>query len=291
VASNTYNKTQVDELLGTWAFRLPSDALDISKVYDLQRQLNDINAIRAGMQASIGGTAAQLVYTQQDLTALTSVVATKQDKIDGFSNLDVSSISVRGALMAGPTQINSTTEDVSLYVGSNESYLRVKHGHHLDSYTREGEGRDLNLCNHTGSAVRCGSKLSIGQAPNNFQFSCNGAGSFTSFCDAFKFNTTSDQRIKSNITPASLAECSRLVQAVRPMTFTRNDRDGEAHIGYVAQHWGSELKDGFHNTIMGSSWDAEGPLLALDHTKICVILHGALLSALARIEALESRLQ
>jgi hypothetical protein len=74
------------------------------------------------------------------------------------------------------------------------------------------------------------------------------------------------------------------------MTFTRNDRDDEAHVGYVAQHWDSELKDGFHNTIMGASEDADGPLLSLDHTKICVILHGALLSALARIEALENRL-
>ena len=74
------------------------------------------------------------------------------------------------------------------------------------------------------------------------------------------------------------------------MTFTRNDRDGEAHIGYVAQHWDSELKDGYHNTIMGSSWDAQGTLLSLDHSKICVLLHGALLSALARIEALENRL-
>ena len=74
------------------------------------------------------------------------------------------------------------------------------------------------------------------------------------------------------------------------MTFTRNDRGGEAHVGYVAQDWNSELKDGFHNTIMGASEDADGPLLSLDHTKICVILHGALLSALARIEALENRL-
>ena len=133
--------------------------------------------------------------------------------------------------------------------------------------------------------------MSIGQAPNNFQFSCNGAGQFSSFCDAFKFNTTSDRRIKSNIEQASLDECSRLVQAVRPMTFTRNDKDDEPHVGYIAQHWQSELKDGFRNTIMGESEDAEGPLLALDHTKICVILHGALLDALARIEALESRLQ
>jgi hypothetical protein len=41
---------------------------------------------------------------------------------------------------------------------------------------------------------------------------------------------------------------------------------------------------------MGVSEDKIGPLLALDHSKICVILHGALLSAIARIEALEKRL-
>ena len=74
------------------------------------------------------------------------------------------------------------------------------------------------------------------------------------------------------------------------MTFTRNDRNDEPQIGYVAQHWDSQLKDGFHNIIMAASEDADGPLLALDHNKVCVILHGALLSALARIEALENRL-
>ena len=74
------------------------------------------------------------------------------------------------------------------------------------------------------------------------------------------------------------------------MTFTRNDRGGEAHIGYVAQHWDAQLKDGFHNTIMGASEDADGPLLALDYSKIAILTHGALLSALARIEALENRL-
>jgi hypothetical protein len=196
-----------------------------------------------------------------------------------------------GNLSAGSTlTVNAYSSDISGIIGNDDSYLRIKHGRHLDSYSRSGSPMDLNLCNHTQAAVRVASKLSIGMTPNNFQFSCNGAGQFTSFCDAFKFNTTSDQRIKSNITPASLAECSRLVQAVRPMTFTRNDRDGEPHVGYIAQHWQSELKDGYRNTIMGESEDAEGPLLSLDHTKICVILHGALLSCLARIDALESRL-
>jgi hypothetical protein len=47
---------------------------------------------------------------------------------------------------------------------------------------------------------------------------------------------------------------------------------------------------------MGASEDAQGPLLALDYSRIVPVLHGGLLSvmtqlaaALARIEALESR--
>jgi hypothetical protein len=42
---------------------------------------------------------------------------------------------------------------------------------------------------------------------------------------------------------------------------------------------------------MGESADENGPLLALDYSRIVPVLHGALLSALARIEALESRIQ
>jgi hypothetical protein len=41
---------------------------------------------------------------------------------------------------------------------------------------------------------------------------------------------------------------------------------------------------------MGVGEDANGTLLALDYSRIVPILHGALLSALARIEALENRL-
>jgi hypothetical protein len=41
---------------------------------------------------------------------------------------------------------------------------------------------------------------------------------------------------------------------------------------------------------MGESEDENGKLLTIDYSRVTVLLHGALLSALARIEALESRL-
>jgi hypothetical protein len=62
-----------------------------------------------------------------------------------------------------------------------------------------------------------------------------------------------------------------------------------ARCGYIAQDFDRELTGGYRS-IMGAGEDADGPLLSLDYSRITVLLHGALLSALARIEALENRL-
>ena len=60
-------------------------------------------------------------------------------------------------------------------------------------------------------------------------------------------------------------------------------------LGYIAQDWDANLRGGYR-CIMGATEDENGPLLALDYSRIVPVLHGALLSALTRIEALESRL-
>ena len=124
-------------------------------------------------------------------------------------------------------------------------------------------------------------------APPNFQLQVSGAGSFTSFLEATKFNITSDERIKTNVQLASLDECTRLITAVKPVTYSLKS-NGDQAVGYLAQSWALQLKDGYR-CVMGESEDADGPLLALDMMRIIPILHGALLSALARIDALESR--
>ena len=70
---------------------------------------------------------------------------------------------------------------------------------------------------------------------------------------------------------------------------------GAPRIGYIAQDFDRELSGGYR-CIMGAGEDADGPLLALDYSRLTVVLHGALLgvmskldAALARIDALESR--
>jgi hypothetical protein len=303
LAANLYTKVQVDALLDTHAPTIADGSLTIAKTADLQRQLDDINEIRRGQQGQISGNALAIHYTKLDLADLALVVGEKQQKIDSLSGLVVGTITASaistlslttGTLESGPISCSVPGTDNNLLMaefGTDSNILRLNGGAFIDSYkTSDNSGRTLYLNYLNNNSVQVGSKLAIGQPPNNFQFSCAGAGSFSSFCEAVKFTATSDRRLKSNIEPASVDECLRLVQTVRPMTFTRNDRNDEPQIGYVAQHWDSQLKDGFHNTIMAASEDADGPLLALDHSKICVILHGALLSALARIEALENRL-
>ena len=64
--------------------------------------------------------------------------------------------------------------------------------------------------------------------------------------------------------------------------------DNAPRLGYIAQDWDANLRGGYR-CIMGATEDENGPLLALDYSRIVPVLHGALLSALARIEALESR--
>ena len=138
-------------------------------------------------------------------------------------------------------------------------------------------------------------KLSIGCAPSAYQFDVNGAGRFSSFCSANNYITTSDQRIKTDVEYADPAECLRLVSAVKPRTYKRLDMNLAPRLGYVAQEWDAQLTGGYR-CIMGAGEDENGPLLALDYSRICPVIHGALLgvmskleAALARIEALESR--
>ena len=93
----------------------------------------------------------------------------------------------------------------------------------------------------------------------------------SSFVEATNFINTSDARIKSGVQAASVDECTRLVKAVHPMAYTRNDMDDAPRVGYIAQDWERELSGGYR-CIMGASEDENGPLLALDYSRIIVFV-------------------
>jgi hypothetical protein len=151
------------------------------------------------------------------------------------------------------------------------------------------------MCVHTGKTVRVGAKIHIGDVSGisggdaaNYQLAVAGAGRVSDFmlCPAYRIG--SDPRLKENVEDASLDECTRLVLAVRPKTYVLKET-GKEQIGYVAQSWQQETQPAYRNSIVGESLGEE-PMLSLDYSRVVPILHAALLSALARIEALENRL-
>jgi hypothetical protein len=199
-----------------------------------------------------------------------------------------------GILSAGGTlTVNAYGADVSAFIGNDDSFLRIKNGRHLDCYRRDGSAIDLNLCSHTLLPVRVGAKLFIGSVNNisgatNYQLAVQGAALVTDFCMSPAYRIGSDQRLKDDIVDASLEECTRLVLAIRPKTYVLKET-GKEQVGYVAQDWQREALPAYRNSIVGESLGEE-PMLSLDYSRVIPILHACLLSALARIEALESRL-
>jgi hypothetical protein len=229
-------------------------------------------------------------------------LATKQEKIDSLSNINLTGIDVVNAQVSGELLVSgrmtvlvpNTKDVVSAEIGSGATLLRFTHGNYIDSITRSnGAGRTLLLNYLSNAGVRIGDttggKLSINCNESAYQLDVAGAGRFSGSLVASNFPSSSDARLKTEVEPASLDECTRLVKAVTPCTYKRIDMAGNpARCGYIAQQWDRELTGGYR-CIMGASEDENGPLLAIDYSRIVPILHAALLSALKRIEALESR--
>jgi hypothetical protein len=356
IAQNLYSRTEVDELFGTWTYRIPDGSLAIEKVQglvaalaakvnrsELQNGLLSVDltkvtagTVRVDFLDITGDTSAnKIMASNMDTLTLTAgVVSTEHfSSNEIFSNeetlhlvykdepmavrignsqgrLSINcentlssglALDVKGGgrfsagLSAGGTlTVNSYGADISAIIGNDDSWLRVKNGRHFDCYKRDSSGTDLFLCQHTMNPVRVGAKLFVGNISGmtdaaNYQLAVQGAGIVSDFmmCPAYRIG--SDSRLKDDIADASLAECTRLVLAVRPKTYVLK-KSGEEQLGYVAQNWQQETQPAYRNSIVGESLGEE-QMLALDYSRVVPILHGALLDALARIEALESRLQ
>jgi hypothetical protein len=197
-----------------------------------------------------------------------------------------------GAVSAGATTIDSLDDEVPFIAGNVNGFMRLKNGEHIDCYSRAtGAGITLNLCMHTDSAVRVGKRLVIATSPiTSYSLDVGGSGRFSGSLSAANYPSSSDARLKDNVLDASTKECERILLAVRPKTYTRNDLNDASRIGYIAQDLDAVLRDGYRS-ILSKGENADGPLLQLDYSRLVPVLHGALLSCLARIEALESRLQ
>ena len=232
-----------------------------------------------------------LKSSQASLDFTNNTVANKQDKLGSSSNININTLTCGKTVINEPT--SSSSRFITCEVGSSLSYFQFSHGHHIDTYTRNDDaGRTLYINYYSNAGLRIGNsngKIGINCDPDSFPFERKGSGKFSGSLSCNNLVQTSDQRLKENVQNISLDECVRIIKTVHPKTYNRIDMEGKPpRIGYIAQHLDNELKDNFR-CIMGADQDEHGPLLGLDYSRMVVILHGALLNALNRIEILESK--
>jgi len=102
------------------------------------------------------------------------------------------------------------------------------------------------------------------------------------------YNTTSDYRLKENITPVQGA--ADIVKAMRPCTYTFKADSTDWHDGFLAH----ELQELHPRAVVGEkdAVDEEGnpEYQGVDYSKLTPILTAALQEALNKIDALETRL-
>ena len=129
----------------------------------------------------------------------------------------------------------------------------------------------------------------LGTTGTNLVFRHAGAsvGSVSVTASATAYNTSSDYRLKENITPIQGA--ADIVKAMKPCTYTFKS-DGSWHDGFIAH----ELQEFHPRAVIGEkdAVDADGfpDYQGLDYSKLTPILTAALQEAFNKIDDLEARL-
>jgi hypothetical protein len=117
-------------------------------------------------------------------------------------------------------------------------------------------------------------------------------------------HNNSDASLKSGVVPASTDDAIGVLKAVEPKVYRRNDlQDQSPRLGFIAQDFASALPPEWANIVgktggvqehldeEGNTVPAKSSTLTLDYARLVCCLWTANRSMLARLEALEARLQ
>jgi len=182
---------------------------------------------------------------------------------NGFDAAEAMRIDSSGTVLVGKTSaVGSSTVGHEL-LAAGTAY-----------HTSAGAALVLNRTTTTGSIVA-------------IKYNNSTVGSISVTGSATAYNTSSDYRLKENITPVQGA--SDIVKMMRPCTYTFKS-DGSWHDGFLAH----ELQELHPRAVTGEkdAVDEEGnpDYQGVDYSKLTPILTAALQEALNKIDALEARL-
>ena len=119
-------------------------------------------------------------------------------------------------------------------------------------------------------------------------------------CVANGFASSSDTRLKDNVQEATTQEAGAILDAVKVKTYTRNDRNDERRVGFIAQDLEKVCKGSNYAHIIGSTvvpkHDADGEVvseeefLTVDYSRLVTVLWTCCQDLRARVAVLESKM-
>jgi hypothetical protein len=239
-------------------------------------------------------------------------------KLDIAGGVIRSSITVAGLLQVATDGGNSITYQVgsdgsAIYVGTNSNHplrfttnnaerARITSGGNLLVGTASDDSVRINVVPAVGQAGITITQAGAGDyclkqiASNNggsyfFQYFGAGAttvGSITSNGSTTSYNTSSDYRIKENITP--LSDAAARVQALKPSRFNFISYPNCTVDGFIAHEVAAVVPEAVHGEKDALNSDGSIKPQGIDHSKLVPLLTAALQEALAEIASLKARL-
>ena len=123
----------------------------------------------------------------------------------------------------------TTTEVFKIkHTSEDNRYLRISADH---SSTIQCRFRAAQLQFRYFGTTTVSTNVVVFRLPN----SATDDAIFGNGVSASAFNSSSDARLKDNVSDATVAEATNILDSVNVKTYNRNDRNNEARVGFIAQ--------------------------------------------------------
>ena len=186
-------------------------------------------------------------------------------------------------------QINATTGTFGQNDADQYGFLRYSHG---DGMNQTVSGQTANAGYVFGSSENVTvisfqsamSTTSYGNYHGEIRF---GSGVNTTY------STSSDRRIKENITTLASGSSKTKILAMNPVTYNLINDPNETpveHTGFIAQEMHEIMPEIVQGHGLTDRETGEDTIMSIDYSKLTPVLVGALQDALAEIETLKARL-
>jgi hypothetical protein len=239
----------------------------------------DINVANGGTGASTH--TANSVLVGEGTSAISSIAPSTSGNVLTSNGTNWTSTAAANASLTGITD-NATSTAITIDASENVDIGGAGDPETVGNMVRiDGTGR-ISAAKNGSNALALYRQGSDGGATVQFHYNTTPVGSISVTASATAFNTSSDYRLKENVVPMS-GSIERINQ-LNPSQFNFiSDPDKVVVDGFLAHEAQAVVPESVIGTKDGE--DMQG----IDQSKLVPLLVGALQEAVAKIEALETR--